>query len=220
MLTFAIDNILPTLEATTLFERLAGVIRVAKRQVSDGKDASGKPKFKEQRFPVSCKVTNVECWTETAPLNYKWLTPDDSKRSIGYFEVTRNMSPHSYEGDMIEMRGQVRFVNLMNIKLLNLFNLGATDCDISFYVVATLLKNLDCKQVTVTTNPAITNATVELNFIEQEHDYNFARPYTYSDRVKAMVLYPFSVVSTKWEVIMRINKGCINDLVFGTAIDC
>lgn len=220
MLQLAIDRINEEMTGLSFIERYGGLVVTAVRKDEIGEDQSGNPLFVEKRFPVSCGVTERDCWEKG---KYNFLVPDTKRKSVAYWEEIQGMKPSSREGkngSIITLAGIARFICWLNITKLNLNYDGTQQCSIAGEVGLKVLNALDNKRFNFTSAPLLNNGFVKFDLSKQlVKDVSVFSKYTYSD-VDSLMLYPNDFFAMDFDVTIKVNKYCLNELTPETPIEC
>lgn len=166
----------------------------------------------ENRFPVSCSTTALQCWEQG---KYKNLIPDDSYKSIFYFEerdAFRLVSRREMKGQGIEYSARVRLVGW-----LNLAKLGSQDCELSDIIAFNCIGALT-GSYTITTP---VQGIVQIRPVGMvPKGLEIFERYTYNEREVGFLLYPYDYFAVDFDVIMSMNPGCLDTFTPTTEIDC
>lgn len=186
-------------------DRIAGIVQTAVDKTQDSDN-----KFVIKRFPVSCDVTNKDCEDNTNRLSD--LIPNDTKKSIFYFEDIGGVSFVNQIGANMNFVASVRLVAWLNIK-----KLGKTDCSITSLIVANVIREYN-KQKTFNENPFTRiKIKVEKQVIK---DANIFAKYTYNQHNTQYLTYPFDYFALDLKVEFSINEKCMNDFNLGIEDEC
>lgn len=174
-----------------------------------------KEKTKES-FPISCSVTNSDCWSLG---KYKDLVPDNSFRSVAYWEQTSGIKQFTPQARTRASRDQMWFeADVRLIVWFNLAGLGKTDCDFSQEALTDLIK--------VTKNQKFTTDTyknIEFIFTEQESKEatkkNVFDRYVYGSK-DLLFSYPYDYASYKFRMRWSVSPDCIDLSSIDDPIDC
>lgn len=197
MINQIIEAIEPALKALTWVDRYGGIVRTAIRITPDEEGD-----FFEESFPVSCDTTGADCFNTDS---YLELVPDDSKKSVSYFED----SGLNYQGSgrakraSVIFTGSVRFVTWFNCRMI-----GIDTCDIHPYIIGDLVRifnqkfdNFQASQI------RFLRIKFELDEIESKSPGPFTE-YAYEDR-QHLLLKPYDHISININVEAEILKNCL-----------
>lgn len=206
-----IDQVLgPEITALGWVERYGGVVQTAKDVT--GMDENDQAIIK--RFPVSCSVNQADCNNDQF---YQALVPDDSKKSILYWEVLDGMRDvGSVQNTEIfrALEGRIRLVGWLNLK-----ELGIHGCNSAAGAMMELWAIIKRQRIIKLSTPPYDKST--LNFrVEKEvtRDVNIFAAYDYP-KDWSYLFYPFDYFAL--DVSVRFET-CFPTYALPTAaaIDC
>ena len=207
MIRKAVDSISSKITSLPFVERYGGVVQTVRRI-----DVVDEGFIIEKRFPVSCSVTNLQCWEQG---RYKDLTPDDRYKSVFYFEEIegfRIVGRQELRGQVIQYRGRVRLVGWLNLARLGVEN----DCNLSDRIAFQMIG-------VVTGASEMTgdiDAVVQFKPIGMvEKSPGIFDRYTYEEE-NAYLLYPYDYFAVDFEVILGLKPDCITPFIPSTPIEC
>ncbi len=208
---YLIDTILsPQITALDFADKYAGIVRTINIAV-DNQSETGIIK----RYPVACNVVNGDCANVGL---YNELVPDDTKKSVIYWELVQPMTNAGFTktNDFYNKRfkGVARLV-----VWLNLAKLGLNECNGAIYTVPILEKIL-------TTRGKIQSGIYEnsllwiepKSLVKQDINTIFGG-YDYP-KIKNYYLYPFDfyAIDVNFTLEQCLSKGGI--FPTGAALDC
>ena len=208
---YLIDTILsPQITALSFADKYAGIVKTINIAV-DNQTETGTVK----RYPVACNVVNGDC---TNVGLYNELVPDDTKKSVIYWEMIQPMFNAGYTktNDFFNKRfkGVARLV-----VWLNLAKLGISECNGAIYAIPILEKIL-------TTRGKIQSGVYENSILRIEpkglvkQDINtIFGGYDYP-KLKNYYLYPFDffAIDVNFTLEQCLSKG--GTFPSGAALDC
>ena len=202
---FVKQAILPRVQLLAYFEKTAGIVTTAFRDVPGENGAA-----KQQVFPVSCDVTE-ECWQSGA---YKDLAPDDSKKSIGYFELGgQRMSFNNPRRGRHGIVSIVRFVAWFNLN-----RLGVSGCDLPTEIMVDLWKAFNVDGLINSPYPGVSGSIKPVQVLAPDVRTIFGR-YTYSDK-SALFLAPYTFLAMDLEIALSFDEKCVPAFEPGAVINC
>jgi len=199
---YLIDTILtPKLSILDFVDRYAGIVRTI--NIAEG---NGTETGIVKRYPVACDVTGADC----ANLGiYQDLVPNDTKKSVIYWEMIAPMSNVGYTStrNFFEkrFRGTARLV-----VWLNLAKLGIENCTDAVNIIPILEKEIttrgkimggvfDGAQLRIQPQKMVAQ---EINTVFGKYDYN---------KLKNFYLYPFDffAIDVQFTLEQCLDKGGI-----------
>lgn len=129
-LKYLIDNFIsPRITPLSFVDRYAGIVQTINIAVDNQTD-----KGEIKRYPVACDVTARDCVNTGI---YQELTPDDSKKSVIYWEEIQPMSNSGFTATKTfhekRFKGTARLVVWMNLA-----KLGIANCNDAFFAIPPL----------------------------------------------------------------------------------
>lgn len=213
MISEILKVIEPELNALPWIDQYGGVVKVVE-QVVGVDEYEGK--FKVASFPVSCSVTQDDCWSNG---QYRDLVPDDRYKSVSYFEHNEkinfnNDKRFSRSRKILQGSTQLVFVAWLNLK-----KLGHNDCDISPFLIKDLNQIFN-RKVSTFVSPKMKLFDLKLSF--ESLNPRSANPFEKYDyeQVDRLLLYPYDYISLDVNVEFSIAESCLNSFVLGAEIDC
>lgn len=211
-LSYLIDHLFsPDLIAFDFVDRYGGMVQTINIEVQNGTDKPPK-----KRYPVSCDATAKDCFNNGL---YQHLIPDDSKKSVVYWEEIQPMrqvgltKAKDYYNRI--MRGTARFVFWANLN-----NLGSDLCKNGLIDILLECEKLFTKKGKVLSGPFENSNFWVLPAGEVEKDIRkvFGR-YDYDDLVQ-YYLYPndFFAIDVQFELHQCLNSG--GSFVMNPSTDC
>lgn len=211
IIKYLIDNLLtPEITALDFADKYASIVRTLNIAVEDQSERG-----KIKRYPVACDVLNGDCSNVGV---YNDLVPDDTKKSVLYWEMLQPMSNAGQTkiNDFYTKRfkGSARLV-----VWLNLTKLGLTDCDGAILTIPILNKILTKKLKLLSGPFSGSHVWIEpKNYVKQDISAIFGG-YDYP-KLKNYYLYPFDFYAI--DVNFTIEQCLIKGGTFPSlpAIDC
>lgn len=194
------------IEIATLpfIDRLAGMVRpvTIKTEQQTGS-------FTKQIFPVACNVSAADCINQG---KYQDLVPNDSKKSVIYFEENGGSVVIGKERNNFQFRAGIRIVGW-----LNLGKLGVTGCSWSSVAVLQILSKLP--QGYFNLNNTYTKCRIASVFEAEKSPAIFSK-YSYDESVIQYLLYPFDYFALNLTIEYVVPLACINALTLADPINC
>lgn len=211
IIKYLIDSILsPEITALAFVDKYASIVRTLNIAVEDQSE-----KGKIKRYPVACDVLNGDCANTGL---YNDLVPDDTKKSVIYWEMMQPMTNAGFTrtNDFYNKRfkGSARLV-----VWLNLAKLGITECNGAIYAIPILNKILTKKLKITSGTFDGSHVWIEpKNYVKQDINTIFGG-YDYP-KLKNYYLYPFDFFAI--DVNFTIEQCLIKGGTFPslTAVDC
>ena len=212
---YLIDTILsPKIQPLDFVDRYSGIVRTI--NIAEG---NGTETGIVKRYPLACDVTGVDCANIGI---YQNLVPDDTKKSVIYWEMVSPMT----NGGMTKTRDFYRkkFKGTARLVVwLNLAKLGIDNCTDSILVLPILEKE-------ITTKGKITGGIYDgdllwiepLRMVNQDINIIFGK-YDYN-KLKNYYLYPFDffAIDVQFTLEQCLSKGgtfpalpaadCVNEI--------
>jgi len=197
---YLIDTILsPKIQVLDFVDRYAGIVRTI--NIAEG---NGTETGIVKRYPLACNVTGVDCANIGV---YQNLVPDDTKKSVIYWEMISPMT----NGGMTKTRDFYRkkFKGTARLVVwLNLAKLGIDNCTDSILVLPILEKE-------ITTKGKITGGIYDgdllwiepLRMVNQDINTIFGK-YDYN-KLKNYYLYPFDffAIDVQFTLEQCLSRG-------------
>lgn len=196
-------------------DRYGGIVNTASRLVQVGETDAGVPIYDKEYFPVSCGVTETECWENG---RYQDLIPNSDYKSIFYFEQIDGMRP---DGEERKGGGKVfyRFSEKLRfVGWLNLPELGISDCNGSSTIVASLIKNLIQEWKGLTDPMRVYRLNTSFVGVEPKFQNPFEK-YSYKE-MSEMWLYPYDYMSILVQVDALISEACLGEYEAADPVVC
>lgn len=129
-----IANILKSyVEIVSWVDKIAGLTQVANIRLKEGESSS------EKSFPISCDIDPDSCKKG----KYQDLAPDQSKKSVMFFEDRGGVTIEKHEGNRIFYQCQLRLVVWLNIRLIEDVTCDANaSCGVSGDYVIDVIKRV------------------------------------------------------------------------------
>ena len=208
---YLIDTILsPQITALDFADKYAGIVRTINIAV-DNQSETGIVK----RYPVACNVVNGDCANVGL---YNELVPDDTKKSVIYWELIQPMTNAGFTktNDFYNKRfkGVARLV-----VWLNLAKLGLDECNGAIYTIPILEKILTTRgkiQSGIYQNSLL---WIEPKGLVKQDINTIFGGYDYP-KIKNYYLYPFDfyAIDVNFTLEQCLSKGGI--FPTGAALDC
>jgi len=195
-LPYIVDTLIsPKITGFNFIDRYGGVVCTINIAVQDQNDKS-----MVKRFPVACDIISPDCANPTQTPTYDDLVPDDSKRSVLYWEVIQPLTDAGVQptGKYFErkQRGVLRLIGWLNLAAL-----GYTGCNDGVEIVAKLENAVatkgkvnggvfDKSLIWVTPKGGVVQ---DINTIFGKYDY---------PKLKNYYLYPFNFFALDFEVLL------------------
>ncbi len=197
MTTDIADILKSQINALPFIDKLAGLVKTV--VISDQNESGQKIK---KSFPIACNVSGDECVNNGA---YKDLTPNNSYKSVLYFEEAGGTQLTGIERGKMHFRSQVRLVGWLNLK-----KMGLTDCQYSSTAVLQIIRELSAMiQPGNYGNKYIHLRVTGINEIEKSSAI-FGR-YTYDESINQYLVYPFDYFALNISVEFSVNPSCIEN---------
>lgn len=205
-LRYLIDNLLSTeIQTLSFIDQYAGIVRTVNMKF-DGV---------EKKFPIACNVTGADC---NNPSTFENLVPDDSKKSVIYWEEMQPMQvvgftpTNSYYNR--KMQGTARIV-----VWLNLAKFGEVDCNAPIEFMLEL-ERVITKQVKINGGFFDDNLLWILPIKTVQNDVaTIFGKYTYPKNLN-FYMYPFDffAIDVQFTMYQCLSKGAT--IVFNPSVDC
>lgn len=148
-----------------------------------------------KRIPVDCGVTHAECESG----KYSDLMPDDTKKSVMYFE---DNGVTLIGQDTKDFTFQSR---LTLVCWLNLQKLGKTNCSASALAISTILNTLPTRHLN---SSPYTRIQIQVESEQEKSPAIFSR-YTYDEEKLQFLMYPYDYFALNILTKFTIPKACI-----------
>jgi len=185
----------------TYVDKIAGVVQTAMDKGENGQI---------DKFPVACDVIGADC--EEAGGRLLDLIPDDTKKSIIYFEDLGGAIFQGKERNNLEFTSRIRLVGWLNLK-----KLGQTDCGVTAKVVAHLITRLESSKKE--NYDPFTRLSISVQSQVSKQPSIFAR-YTYDQTRKQFLIFPFDYFAIDFIVRYSINENCVPEFNAGVEDPC
>jgi hypothetical protein len=178
----ALNLLTPSLTALSWVERFGGVTRKITKSFQDEKDGTI-----QKSFPISCNVTDIDCNTNQ---RYTELVPDNSKKSILYWEVTQGFTDQGEDGGLKKRRvlkGTARLVCWLNTDLL-----GVNECNTAATAMRSLLPFLYAQIESGNAGALFEKARIKFEFVNEDvKDKAIFSQYNYGKNPDSFLLHPY-----------------------------
>ena len=210
---YIIDKVIsPKLEALSWVDRYSGIVRTINIAMGNGTD-----KGIVKRYPVSCDLdsTDVDCANTGF---YQNLVPDDTKKSVVYWEM---ISPMSNAGMTKQKNFYVKkFKGTARLVVwLNLGNLGFQRCNDAFQLIPILEKEITTKAKLVGGDLDGSMIWIEPQRMVKQDINTVFGGYDY-DKLKNYYLYPYDFFAMDVSFVLDqcLSKG--GTYSAGSTFDC
>jgi hypothetical protein len=188
------------IEGLAFMDRVAGAVRVVRRQDSTDKGTIVKS------FPVDCDVTQKDC----VGGKYTDLVPNSKYKSIHYFE-DMGVAISAQDQSSFDFEAKLRLVGWLNLQ-----RLGKTTCSVSHLAIAAVLKTIRSDTFN---SGDFTRIQIRCTGLESKTSAIFSK-YSYSEEVNQYLLYPYDYYAMNFSVKFRLPYKCINDWVGSLPENC
>lgn len=192
------------IEPLSFVDKLTGLVRAV---VISEETEAGK---KRKSFPVACNVSAADC-TNTS--NLKELCPDDSKKSVMYFEENGGSQLIGFEKGNFKYRAQLRLVGWLNLP-----KLGVTSCSWSAAAVLNIINVMPLDYFNITGKPYTRCKITGLNEVNKSAAI-FSK-YTYDEAVNQYLIYPLDYFALDITIEYVVPRNCIEALIPAEPINC
>lgn len=165
-------------------------------------------------FPIACGMDN-ECFDSG---RYMALVPDDSKKSVAYFEQIGGVRPIGQtgaKGNIVCYEGRLRFVCWLNLQKLGLVD----KCTYAPRFVINTICNIEggCRF----DNSVFPESHFTVELIEEvKRDSSIFKDYNYNRNRLQFLLFPFDYFALDLRIKLFISKGCLEPIELGEPVDC
>jgi len=206
MIRTILSQIQTNLTDLPFVERYGGVVTAVTRI-----DEVNEDMYLEQRFPVSCSVTAIQCFEQG---RYQDLVPNDQYKSIFYFEEVDGMRmTRPDKNGNLQMSGVVRLVGWLNLPKLGVEN----TCNIADQVAFTCV---DALWNSYTLSAPIAGAHCEIKPIGMRpKSADIFSRYSYKND-SAHLLYPYDYFAFDFDVTLIMRAKCLDSFTPSTEIPC
>lgn len=149
-------------------------------------------------LPVSCSVSGTELETGN---EYQRLTPDSSKRSLGFFENNPYRITDGKNARQGHISGTIRFLAWYNLELI-----GCSGCETPFHIIESTKEALAGTFDNSPFNGA--GAHTAVTSIQDTSPQQAFGRYTFS-REQGLFLYPFSFAAYEMTIELEYLKSCV-----------
>ncbi len=208
MINEIVESLRTKINELPYIDKYGGLVRIAKKAFTNDQGVYYKT------FPVSCDVSNAECWNND---RYKDLVPDENYKSIAYFESAGNIivkkKPYLNTGrDSYHVIAPIDFVCWLNLP-----KLGVSDCHSSiFELMAIDLFHKEHKPILE--NLTVASFKIDIKSFSSRDEKVFSK-YSYGD-LNGLLLYPFDFFKISIDLDLYIDPKCIQNFVLNTPINC
>lgn len=173
----------------------------------------------QKKYPVSCSVNEADCATDQ---RYQDLCPDDTKKSVVYWEVLQalqNNGAASYgnvgNNKQIVFVGSARLVVWLNTDLL-----GINECNTAAKAMRSIMPLLFRSiQITDPTSP-LYRCQIDFEMTgEVVRDINIFSKYSFSEQ-SGITLHPYDYFAVDVNIRIVMPVYCAFDFNTGVPIDC
>lgn len=197
MINKIIDSLLPSLQALSFADLVAGVVVPVSRDIPNDGDTG----TVTETFPAYLNYSKTVC----APADYIDLVPDSARKSIMYFEdggsTIESESRHYYN-----VESSVKLVWWANLKNISALTLDGTILSANILeAIPHFLPNIDY----------CTKIQIEFTGMDK-NDSGIFSAYTYEETRKQYLMYPFDYGALNFTIKWQLAKDCINDIVINS----
>lgn len=170
------------------------------------------PTFGERTFPVSCDLTETECFEQG---KYKNLVPNDAYMSVAYLEQQGGATVQAEGPKFNELTAteRVRFVCWLNMKRLGIDNCEGTT---AFELAAIDALIGEHRAEVDGLNVAVLIRTVRV--LPKSPAAVFGA-YSYAG-MRWAFFWPYDFFAVEFDAVTRVNRSCIADVTLGTPVNC
>lgn len=169
----------------------------------------GRPVAVRKAFPVSCEKTDEQCRN-----NYNWdLIPDDSRRSITYFE-DNGSSYQGMEGGMRLWQSQLTMVVWVNMKRFEF-----TGCSITPLLIGSVLDLINNRPYNLEEEGI---AGLQISVLgELPKNANIFSKWSYREEQNQYLLFPYDYFALSIRTSFRTTGGgCASAIILKSNEDC
>lgn len=213
MLNAVTDCLKQRLSELPFIETIGGIVQPIDKVDEKYDNNNNVVGYASTTFPISCGMEST-CFDNG---RYMALVPDDSKKSVGYFEQIGGVRPvgkTGAKGNIVCFEGRLRFVCW-----LNLLKLGLVDnCTYAPQFVINTICNIEggCSLEPVFTESHFTVEVIE----EVKRDASIFKDYSYDRNRLQFLMFPFDYFALDLRIKLFISKGCLKPIVLGEPIEC
>ncbi len=195
MIHEVIESLRHKITAYSFIDRYGGLVRIAKKAFTNDDGVYYKV------FPISCDVTNEQCWDDD---RYKDLVPDDRFKSISYFESAGNVT---VKKDFFAGRNTYKIIAPVDfVCWLNLPKLGINDCHNSMFELM-MIKLFNTEHKPNIDHLIIANFSIDIKGVSSRDEKIFSK-YSHGDKY-GLLLYPFDFFKISLEISFHLDPNCI-----------
>jgi hypothetical protein len=206
MINEIIESLKPKITALPFIDKYGGLVRVVKKAYTNEQGVYYKT------FPVTCETDLSDCGDEG---KLKALTPNDSYKSLAYFESAGNVrvSSTQYKGkEVVKVTAPIDF-----ICWLNLPKLGISECHSSIFELMMIQFFYEDHKGKCESSP-ITYTDLKINILSfSSRDEKIFSKYSYGDML-GLTLYPFDFFKVNLEITFYVDPNCLKGFVFGAPL--
>jgi hypothetical protein len=185
-------------------DRLAGMVRPV-----TFKDTNKDGAFVRRSFPVACGVSAKDCINNG---KYQDLVPNDTKKSVLYFEEIGGAQVIGREKNNLKFRATMRLVGWLNLQ-----KLGVDSCSYSSAAVLQIISRLP--EAYFNLNDRYTKCFIT-NLQEADKLPTIFGRYTYDETVTQYLLFPYDYFALNITVEYNVPRACIEAIVLDEPINC
>lgn len=206
----AIDLLTPSLTALPWVEFFGGVTQRVSIPQSDG---NGGTIYKN--IPVSCSFTASDC---NVAQRYQALTPNSSKKSVLYWEVTQGLTDQGSKDGQRQKRiltGSARLVGWLNTN-----KLGINECNTAADAMRSLLPLMYARVDGFAPGSPFYNSKVVFEFAGEDiKDSNIFGAYDYGNNKDGFLLHPYDYFAIRVNIAVTLSL-CDYSFTPDTPIEC
>ena len=204
MIGTVIDSLFPIVQSMGFVERYGGLVRIAKKAYPTDKG------FEYKTFPVSCSVSERECWESG---KYADLIPNDKYKSIAYFEPAGNVK---IENTVVPGTNRKAIYVSIPVDFICWINYKISEC--SWYGFELLaLKAFN----TMSNAPLpfkVHGFKIDIRMLASR-DENIFSKYSYGDKL-GLLLYPYDFFKIGLTISFFIDTKCFEEITFPEPVEC
>lgn len=191
-----IAGILKTyLQEEIYVDKLSGMVR----PVSIAFPTSTPGRVVYKTFPIACDVPYEGCQADT--MN-KDMIPDDTKRSIIYFE-DGGVDFEKRENNLMFFNSRLKIIGWINLRKFK-----HSGCSLSSTIVTRIIRKLPTQPV----NNGIYTRLHIVSISQAVKHPNIFSPYSYNETETQYLVYPFDYFALNISVKFAVNKNCLNEI--------
>ncbi len=199
MINDIIETIKPRILELPFIDKYGGLVRIVKKGYTNENGVYYKT------FPVTCETEIADCNDEG---KLRALTPDESYKSLSYFESAGNIrvNMEDYKGKrVVKVIAPIDFVCWLNLP-----RLGITDCHSSIFELMMIQFFNQSASSKISCEHDINYVDVKFKIISfSSRDEKIFSKYSYGDML-GLLIYPFDFFKINLEISFYVDPNCIN----------